>query len=118
MCNYTSPGCNLSELTNSFQVYYSRKGAPDKDLINALTRYVLVSYQTTEMKAPVLLLSEGQLLPDHFKKTRRYRYWFLDAAYFDLFKRIAESNIVNMRDILKRLKAGNAAKKDLSYEPH
>lgn len=118
VCNYTSPGCNLSELTNSFQIYYDQKSAPDMDLINSLTSHVLVSYKATEMKSPVLLLNPGQAMPEYFKKKRVYRYWFLDAAYFDLFKRIAESNIVNMRDILKRLKSNNASKKDLSYGTH
>jgi hypothetical protein len=127
VCNYASPGCNLSELTNSFRFYYS--GGKSKfipELINALSRHVLSSYQTTEMSAPVLLLGTDQTMPDQFKKIRRYRYWFLDAAYIDLFLSITESNLSNAKEIMKKMRLrnahpekadlGSAAQKDVAYE--
>ncbi len=127
VCNYSSAGCNLSELTNSFRFYYEdKKNKFTADLINALSRHVLASYQETEMPAPVLLLGDHQLLPDLFKKIRRYRYWFLDAAYIDLFMSITETNLSNAKEILKKMKARTqnpetnstsaGGKKDLSYD--
>ncbi len=117
VCNYASPGCNLSELTNSFRFYYARSGPePKNGLVNALSRHVLASYKATEMSSPVLLLGEGQILPDLFKRVRKYRYWFFDAAYGGLFKKTAESNIDNLKEILRRLRSGDARPKDLSYE--
>lgn len=120
VCNYASPGCNLSELTNSFRVYYSPSEiGPDSavEMVNALSWQVLASYKETEMNAPVLLLGPHQPTPDPFKRTRKYRYWFFDAAYCDLFKKTSESNISNVKEILKRLKAETAVKKDASYAP-
>lgn len=116
VCNYASPGCNLSELTNSFRLYYSpTRCEPDKELVNTLIRQVLVSYRATEMPSPILLLEEGQLTPENFKKIRKYRSWFFDAAHCDLFKRTAESNITRIKEILKRLKTEHPDLKDLSH---
>lgn len=117
VCNYASPGCNLSELTNSFRLYYpAGRTEPDKDVVNRLVKHVLASYRSSEMPSPVLLLEEGQPLPENFKKIRAYRYWYFDAAYCPLFKEAAESNIVHIKEILKRLKAENPGLKDPSYE--
>ena len=111
VCNYSSPGCNLSELTNSFRFYYSDTGSKNiPELINTLSWHVLSTYQETEMDAPVLLLGTEQQMPSQFKKIRRYRYWFLDAAYFDLFLSITESNLSNAKEILKRIKLRNSGK--------
>ena len=75
----------------------------------------MASYQATEMPSPVLLLGEDQLLPENFKRIRKYRYWFFDAAHIGLFKSTAESNITRIKEILKRLKSENPKQKDLSY---
>jgi len=126
VCNYSSPGCNLSELTNSFRLYYSdAKSRFINELINALSRYVLTTYQETEMSSPVLLLGVDQPMPEQFKKIRRYRYWFLDAAYFDLFMSVTESNLSNAKEVLKKMKSrsvvadkkdsDNADRKDITY---
>ncbi len=116
VCNYASPGCNLSELTNSFRFYYSAtQCAMDAELVNTLARKVLVSYQTTEMPTPILLLEENQPLPENFKKMRKYRYWYFDTAYVSLFKSTAESSIAHIKEILKRLKAEYSASKNDSY---
>jgi hypothetical protein len=133
VCNYSSPGCNLSELTNSFRFYYSGAGSkPAAGAANALIRHVLSTYRETEMTTPALLLGAGQPLPDQFKKIRRYRYWFMDAAYYDLFKRVSEFNLSNAKEILRKLKSGNPSpentvpgkttplntdQKDLKYDP-
>jgi hypothetical protein len=117
VCNYSSPGCNLSELTNSFRFYYSGKDSKNlSDLINALSRHVLASYQETEMQAPVLLLDEGQPMPNLFKKIRRYRYWFLDTAHVDIFMSITESILSNAKEILKRMKSRNAVSDKIDSE--
>ncbi len=109
ICNYSSPGCNLSELTNSFRFYYSGTGSlPTLEAANALSRHVLSTYQATEMNAPALLLGANQPIPDKFKKIRKYRYWYFDAAYCDLFKRVSEFNLSNAKEILKKLKSGGS----------
>jgi hypothetical protein len=107
VCNYSSPGCNLSELTNSFRFYYSTGSKNILQLVNALSRHVLSTYQETEMQAPVLLLDEGQPIPDLFKKIRRYRYWFLDTAHVEIFMSITESILSNAREVLRRMKSRN-----------
>ncbi len=58
------------------------------------------------MNAPALLLGANQLIPDKFKKIRKYRYWYFDAAFCDLFKRVSEFNLTNAKEILKKLRAG------------
>ncbi|HJT25067.1 MAG TPA: PilZ domain-containing protein, partial [bacterium] len=117
VCNYASPGCNLSELTNSFRLYYSpTRCEPDLGLVNTLARRVLDSYRATEMPSPVLLLEEGQPLPENFKKMRKYRYWYFDTAHVSLFKSTAESSIAHIKEILKRLKTENPNLKESSYE--
>ncbi|GEM_PF-2339603 len=117
VCNYSSPGCNLSELTNSFRFYYSETEPKNiLDPVNALSEYVLSTYQATEMNAPVLLLGTHQQIPDQFKKIRRYRYWFLDAAYFDLFLSVTESNLSNAKEVLKKIKSRNTGSKNTDSE--
>lgn len=116
VCNYASPGCNLSELTNSFRFYYSpTRCVLNPELVNTLARQVLDSYKATEMPSPVLLLEAGQPLPENFKKMRKYRYWYFDASYGDLFRSTSESSIAHIKEILKRLKAEYPSLKDKSY---
>jgi hypothetical protein len=118
VCNYTSPGCNLSELTNSFRFYHPRLGPEvEAELVNALSRYVLASYKGTQMPSPVLLLEPNQFLPDLFKRIKRYRYWYFDASRIGLFKKTAEANIANIKEILRRIKIEHADQKDPTHEP-
>ena len=117
VCNYSSPGCNLSELTNSFRLYYSAIALKhDVETINELSRRVLATYAATEMEAPTLLLDLHQHLPDQFKKIRRYRYWFLDTAHCDILKTVSSSILANAKNVIKRLKTENNHKKEVSYD--
>ncbi len=102
VCNYSSPGLNLSELTNSFRIFYDKPEAKENlKLAGALTSSVLDSYQKTEMPSPVLLVEPGQIVPFQFSVSKVYRYWFLDAAHLKKFKEATEEIYKNLRPLLK-----------------
>ena len=86
ICNYASPGINLSELTNSFRLYFPSSNTDENAaLAKALTDRVLQSYYATEMQSPILLAEENQFVPPQFLRTKSYRYWSFDLQPHEAF---------------------------------
>lgn len=102
LCNYSSPGLNLSELTNSFRVFH---GVKDQHLIkiilDKLTETVLASYQDTEVHEPVLLSEPGNQIPERYLATKIYTHWHLDIRHTNQFKNASQIIFENLKKFLK-----------------
>ncbi len=103
VCNYCSPGISLSELTNSFKLYFSNTGSiENQKLADRVCEMAFYSYNKTQMKNPILLLEKNQPLPSSFHKIKLY-----NEVYYKLEKmQNVEEEIVNacgnMRYFLKK----------------
>ena len=104
VCNYSSPGINLSELTNSVKFYYSLGANPVimQELANALSPVVVESYQKTEMSDMVLLIQSEQPVPAGFNVKKQYTMWILNTDYVSKFKDATEYIFKNIRDFVKK----------------
>jgi hypothetical protein len=81
VCNFSSPGLNFSELTNSIRIYFGKElGASNQKLADIVASAALESYALTDMPNPVLLLDEGQPVPISFVKSRRYQYFVISLS--------------------------------------
>lgn len=103
LCNYTSPGINLSELTNSTKFYFTGTDAEENALLaDALAQPIRESYCGTAMDKPVLLLEPGQPIPKGFKAEKKYVEWVLDTAYVWKFKDATEAIFRNLKLYLRK----------------
>jgi len=108
VCNYASPGINLSELTNSFRLSCSDVSAEvNFGLASAVSDIVLKSYARTEVPDAVLLLSRNQPLPYQFNRGKVYRYWFFDTSKCSLFKEGAAKVFANLREYIGKYRREN-----------
>ncbi len=106
ICTYSSPGMNLSELTNSVKfVFNTNEIAKQKILVNQMIKPILDSYETTEMNDPVLLVKPNQAIPDGFTSEKKYLMWALDLTYIKLFKDNSEHVFANLREFIKKKRA-------------
>ena len=104
VCNYASPGINLSELTNAVKFFYSFDSSPatKQALANALSAKIIESYQTTDVSDMVLLLSPDQPVPAGFKVEKQYTMWILNTDYVSKFREATEYIFRNIRDYVKK----------------
>ncbi len=103
ICNYTSPGVNLSELTNSFRILVSRPNSPEVQVLaDRVAAEVLKSYSKTHMTIPILLRDPSGVLPIQFQKGKSYRYWFIDVAYGKQFEEAIEIVFKDLKSHLKK----------------
>jgi hypothetical protein len=111
VCNFSSPGLNLSELTNSFRLFASTPDfAHNLDLMNRLCRHVISAYANTEMPNAVLLLDKEQPTPTSFERVRSYTYWHIDARHVPLFKEVSQQIFSNLKDFIRKRKLDNYVK--------
>jgi len=102
ICNYTSPGVNFSELTNSVKFFYkSATAAIAQELADGLGQIVLKSYRDTDMPNCVLLLTEDQPIPAGFMHTKSYIWWVLDLKFVNKFREATEHIFLNMKEYLR-----------------
>lgn len=102
ICNYSSPGLNLSELTNSFRIFYSNpEGKLNFDLADEISKIVIKSYQETRMSSPILLVSANDTVPRQFLLKKSYNYWYYNTNYMDQFKLGMKYTFDNMRMFIK-----------------
>ncbi|MBN1622535.1 MAG: PilZ domain-containing protein [Endomicrobiales bacterium] len=105
ICEYSSPGINLSNLTNSFKIFpHGNEAIIDIKAINSLCDHVIRSYRETQMPEPVLLKTKNVPLPCQFIIKKQYSNYFLDNRYFPLFKSKIEFIFSNLKDFIRKHK--------------
>ena len=108
ICNYSSPGLNLSELTNSVRLLFSDPEHPgNAKLASALMSLVNKSYQFTDMPNMVLLLSSNQPVPYGYKVEKKYTQWTLDIFHSKMFEEASNEIFTNFKDFLRKRKRNN-----------
>jgi len=106
VCNYASPGINLSELTNSFRMFFSNPGSDvNSGLANQLSRAAVETYRETEMTNPVLILEKNQPLPPQYKIVRSYEYWHFDIKYVYMLDGLYKEIFGNIRSLVKKIRS-------------
>lgn len=112
ICNYASPGLNLSELTNSFRfILQDPLFQHNVNLTSCLAEAVLESYQATEMPYPALLSDSQQIIPFQFEFKKTYTYWYLDIRYVPLFHEKIRFLQDNLKEYLKKHRGRDSAEK-------
>ncbi len=110
VCNYASPGINLSELTNSIKFFFSAPHCTENQaLIDRLTVDAAASYAETDMPEMVLLLLPGQPTPKGYAVTKTYTQWFIDTNYGPQFRDASLRVFENIRSYLRRRKVPEAS---------
>lgn len=103
ICNYSSPGMNLSELTNSVKFFFSTTDInKQRALLNTISPVIVNSYKATMMREPVYLLATNQPVPDGFKFEKVYTLWSMDLLYPKLFKEKTEAIFHNFKTFLRK----------------
>lgn len=106
VCNYSSPGINLSELTNSFRMFFTAPGTEaNAGMAGALSRAAIESYKETDMMNPVLILERNQPLPQQYKVVRSYEYWHFDLKYVHMLENSYKEIFGNIRALVKRIRS-------------
>lgn len=106
ICNYSSPGINLSELTNSFKIISNAYEASDySSLLTSLTETVVDSYFSTEVKSPVLLLETNQEVPSSYREEKIYTCWRLNVAHADKFAPAIDAVFNNIKKYIRLQKS-------------
>ncbi len=109
VCNYGSPGLNLSELTNSFRLFCtSEESAIQQRLADFVVPDVLKSYQETELTRPTLLLQAAQPTPMQYTRSRVYRHWIMNTAHVPLFKIACDQTFANLKELVHKYMNENA----------
>lgn len=92
VCNYASPGLNISELTNSFCIYHSSPTSALNPLLSAgLCRMVVASYHETGVPKPVLIAEKNQDVPPPFFRTMACTLWYVHTDCMKAFTQAAEA---------------------------
>ena len=108
VCTYSSPGLNLSELTNSVKIYFSTNLRTEQiALMNEVIQPVVDSYAQTDMRDPVLLLDKELPAPNGFKIEKIYTWWVMDLYYPKLFKDSTDMIFNRLKDFIRKKKAVN-----------
>jgi len=116
VCEHCSPGANLSELTNSFKVYFPGKcRSCGADALTVLLRAVLDVYCSYGITSPVYLASSPDDISDVFVPCKQYRYWYLDAAHFGDLKTHCLDVIADLRRHLRLFRDSGNGKTDARY---
>jgi len=112
VCDFSSPGINLSELTNSFKMYTVAEDAPDmNDALTVLAAATINEYKKIGISGPVLLSPPTAAIPAPFTGTKQYIFWFIDAAYINkwnsYFNMITGNFKKHLRDFKKSMTIRN-----------
>ena len=103
VCNYCSPGISLSELTNSFRIYFSGHNAQENQrLATQVCGEVIPSYQRTEMEYPILLADKAQPIPLQFAQVKSYNRVFYKLEKAPFFQDGVDNAIKNMKYHIKK----------------
>jgi hypothetical protein len=103
VCNFASPGINLSELTNSFRIFYSRPTDPGNQILaDRVSETALSIYAETEMKYPVYLGPTNEPIPSQFEFKKIYSYWYFDTDHMRLFKDTTQSIFENIKFFIQK----------------
>ena len=106
VCNFTSPGINFSELTNSVKFFYSSPGwKGNQALADSLADRINEAYAVTQVKEPVLLLVGDQPVPAGYKKEKEYTLWAGNLLYAKEFRDSAEHIFANLRSFIRKRRA-------------
>lgn len=108
ICNYASPGINLSELSNSFRIFSLTENTDDYMLVlNMLSHFVKITYKNTEVDSPVLLLENNQCMPSNYIEEKIYTHWRLDVHHVDKFIQATDMVFANIKKYLKTRKTNS-----------
>jgi hypothetical protein len=107
VCEYCSPGANLSELTNSFKIYSVENVAisTKRKAIDLLAYTTLESYRNQGVDCPILLNLTSAYLPKQFKRKKKYKYWYLHASHFGDLKNYFEVVTTDLKTHLRKFLA-------------
>lgn len=106
VCEYCSPGANLSELTNSFKFYYrqSRDLPILEKALDYLACRTLDDYRTRGTDNPIFLKARSAYLPEQFYCKKQYKFWYIHASHFNDLKIYFEEVTSNMKMQLRRFR--------------
>jgi hypothetical protein len=106
VCNYSSAGINLSELTNSFKIYYSLPNTHNQEITDMLVDKILLSYKDTSMDNPVYLKNTNDILPTRYESHKKYRVFFVSGARMQHLASAIEDVYKNMKMFIRKFREG------------